>query len=345
MDFINGVKPVDGDKFLIENSSSQVSKSGTDFDRIYNELTAPDSLENIFAEASKKFGINENFLKAVAKAESGFDPEAESYCGAQGIMQLMPFTQESYGVTDPFDARQSIMAGAELLSELLDNYDGNATLALAAYNAGSGSVSRYGGVPPYDETLAYIDRINEFLDGALSNDSKSISDARSTDFSNTKNINVPDSSNLSNNTYVAPVFEEMVPDKIASSSRLGTRGNKPLLDISEYQYVINTLKEVFSKIIKINSNESDDNLSYKLYNELTRGSSTIKDLQEVRDSLKDTTKNFLAHGSGMSFNVAQINYNMLNSNTYDGMIRNDAQALFQAQASMASPLVQKLLDL
>ena len=139
MNTVNYITPSDGDIYLV-NNQTYVNSGGTDFDKIYNNITVDDSLENIFAGAAKEFGINENFLKAVAQAESGFDPDAVSYCGAQGIMQLMPYTAESYGVTDPFDARQNVYAGAQMLSELLDSYDGNATLALAAYNAGSGSV-------------------------------------------------------------------------------------------------------------------------------------------------------------------------------------------------------------
>ena len=165
MNTVNYITPSDGDIYLV-NNQTYVNSGGTDFDKIYNNITVDDSLENIFAGAAKEFGINENFLKAVAQAESGFDPDAVSYCGAQGIMQLMPYTAESYGVTDPFDARQNVYAGAQMLSELLDSYDGNATLALAAYNAGSGSVQKYGGVPPYEETLNYISKINDILGGA-----------------------------------------------------------------------------------------------------------------------------------------------------------------------------------
>ena len=131
MNTVNNISPIDGNAYLVSTGNSINTASGTDFDKIYNDIAVDDSLESIFAGAAKEFGINENFLKAVAKAESGFDPDAVSGCGAQGIMQLMPFTSESYGVTDPFDAKQNIYAGAQLLSELLDNYNGNATLALA----------------------------------------------------------------------------------------------------------------------------------------------------------------------------------------------------------------------
>ena len=192
MSTVNNISPIDGSAYLVSTGNSVNATSGTDFDKIYNDIAVDDSLESIFAGAAKEFGINENFLKAVAKAESGFDPDAVSGCGAQGIMQLMPFTSESYGVTDPFDAKQNIYAGAQLLSELLDNYNGNATLALAAYNAGSGSVQKYGGVPPYDETVNYINKINDILGGSLAGDSKTVDGASTTDFSVAQNVIAPD---------------------------------------------------------------------------------------------------------------------------------------------------------
>ena len=114
MSTVNNISPIDGSAYLVSTGNSVNATSGTDFDKIYNDIAVDDSLESIFAGAAKEFGINENFLKAVAKAESGFDPDAVSGCGAQGIMQLMPFTSESYGVTDPFDAKQNIYAGAQL---------------------------------------------------------------------------------------------------------------------------------------------------------------------------------------------------------------------------------------
>ncbi len=110
MSTVNNISPIDGSAYLVSTGNSVNATSGTDFDKIYNDIAVDDSLESIFAGAAKEFGINENFLKAVAKAESGFDPDAVSGCGA-GIMQLMPFTSESYGVTDPFDAKQNIYAG------------------------------------------------------------------------------------------------------------------------------------------------------------------------------------------------------------------------------------------
>jgi soluble lytic murein transglycosylase-like protein len=133
-------------------------------------------LDAIFASASSNTGVDANLLKAVAQAESGFDTEAVSSCGAMGIMQLMPSTCSSYGVSDPFDAAQNVNAGAEVLSDLLERYGWNLTLSLAAYNAGSGNVDKYGGVPPFAETTAFIDKVMNLYDSYSEESSSQVSD-------------------------------------------------------------------------------------------------------------------------------------------------------------------------
>ncbi|GAB3348007.1 hypothetical protein GCM10027430_08280 [Lysobacter tyrosinilyticus] len=112
-----------------------------------------------FRRAAKKHNVDDAWLRAIAHAESGFDAKAVSPKGAQGVMQLMPETARSYGVTDAFSAGQSIDAGARHLQVLLRRYRGDFTLATAAYNAGIGAVARFGGVPPYRETQAYIAKV------------------------------------------------------------------------------------------------------------------------------------------------------------------------------------------
>jgi soluble lytic murein transglycosylase-like protein len=104
-------------------------------------------------------GVDPSLVKAVALVESGFNPKAKSAKGAQGLMQLMPATAAQYGVTNLRDPYQNLSAGAKHLRGLLDLYDGDVTLALAAYNAGSGAVTRYGGVPAYAETQDYVKKV------------------------------------------------------------------------------------------------------------------------------------------------------------------------------------------
>jgi soluble lytic murein transglycosylase-like protein len=104
-------------------------------------------------------GVDPSLVKAVALVESGFNPKARSSKGAMGLMQLMPTTAAQYGVTNIRDPYQNLNAGAKHLRGLLDLYDGDVTLALAAYNAGSGAVTRYGGVPAYAETQDYVKKV------------------------------------------------------------------------------------------------------------------------------------------------------------------------------------------
>ena len=114
------------------------------------------SLNDVFRSAAEKYGVPLTLLKAVAKAESDFDPSAVSSCGAEGIMQLMPSTAASLGVKDSFDPEQNIMGGAKYLGQLLTSFGGDPKLAVAAYNAGGGAVRKYGGIPPYKETQNYV---------------------------------------------------------------------------------------------------------------------------------------------------------------------------------------------
>ncbi|MFI4968921.1 MAG: lytic transglycosylase domain-containing protein [Lysobacterales bacterium] len=123
-----------------------------------------DAYRTEIAAAAADYGVDSSLLRAVIHAESAFNPLAVSNKGAQGLMQLMPDTASGLGVTDTFDATQNIRGGARYLSELLKDFNGDAQLATAAYNAGPGAVQKYHGVPPYDETQLYVQRVATLRD-------------------------------------------------------------------------------------------------------------------------------------------------------------------------------------
>ena len=109
--------------------------------------------------AATSNGIDPALLKGLVAQESGFDPNARSGAGAVGLTQLMPGTAASLGVSDPTDPAQSLQGGARYLRQQLDRFGGDERLALAAYNAGPGAVTKYGGVPPYAETQGYVNKV------------------------------------------------------------------------------------------------------------------------------------------------------------------------------------------
>ena len=118
----------------------------------------PKAIPQMIDEAAGRHGLPPAFVRSVAKAESGMKADAVSRAGAIGVMQLMPATAAALNA-DPADPEQNIEAGTRYLRDLLVKYDGDAAKALAAYNAGPGAVDRYNGVPPYSETVTYVDRV------------------------------------------------------------------------------------------------------------------------------------------------------------------------------------------
>jgi hypothetical protein len=123
--------------------------------------TSSAAFDRLIAREARRHGVSPALVKAVVKAESNFHPEAVSSQGAQGLMQLMPDTADSLGVSDPFRPEENVWGGTRYLREMLDRYR-NVRHALAAYNAGPSAVDRFGGVPPYPETQEYVDRVLDY---------------------------------------------------------------------------------------------------------------------------------------------------------------------------------------
>lgn len=167
------VNAVQGAGGPASQNNTQAVGSEQDFS---SYLPATASLDQIFEEASWTYNVPKDLIKAIAKAESDFNPNATSRAGAQGIMQLMPATARELGVSDAYDPYQNIMGGTKYISQMLAKYDGNISLALAAYNAGSNNVAKYGGIPPFKETQNYVVKVTGYMNAGVSapNDSYAV---------------------------------------------------------------------------------------------------------------------------------------------------------------------------
>lgn len=330
---INPIQVLDGNAYLVADAGSTAAVSA-DFDNIYNQTGEASSLDDIFNSVAAEYGVDVKLLKAVAQAESGFDTNAVSCCGAMGIMQLMPTTAQSLEVEDPFDARQNITGGAKMLAYLLDDYNGNITLALAAYNAGSGSVQKYGGVPPYDETLGYIKKINDILGGALEHDSRTIEGAQKTNLSSAADEAAPDaaikgSAAVMQAANTIPIGMNRYSTAGTASLAYLTTGSakiadERLFDYEDYAYFKETVEQLLQKL----TGQDAEN---------TAGVTGLS-AEKLPEGVPDISAQLL----GTS--IANQGLYSAVSQGIEGIMKNSPQSLYEAQASVISPLIAQMQD-
>jgi soluble lytic murein transglycosylase-like protein len=135
----------------------------------FSSSVNPAEYDQIISTCSVKYGVSQSLIKAVIHAESGYNPNAVSSKGASGLMQLMPGTARSLKVSNSFDPKDNVEGGVKYLRFLLDTFRGDVSLAVAAYNAGLNKVAKYGGIPPYNETRTYVNRVLSYMQSYQAN--------------------------------------------------------------------------------------------------------------------------------------------------------------------------------
>ncbi|MFQ7575557.1 MAG: lytic transglycosylase domain-containing protein [Lachnospira sp.] len=318
MNFVEHINLLDGNKYLVANTVSDNSDKVTvNFNDYLKKNSQDIKYEDIFNQVSAQTGVSAQLLKAVAQAESGCRSDAVSSCGAVGVMQLMPATAKAYGVTDPFDAYENISGGAKLLSDLLEKYNGNVTLSLAAYNAGSGNVSKYGGVPPFKETINYIDKINKLLSNALDNDSTTIEGAQPTQ-----------------GIFISDADDSVDWPDIQLSQNILEKSLQLSAKSDNFSYNELLLKRIYETIMAVDAEDQNKTGNTDVIN----GVVTAEEIS-YNNNTQTSADNYIDASWVSSFVMPAT------AHAIDSIIKSSPQSLYEAQAYAVSPLIAQLKDI
>lgn len=318
MNFVEHINLLDGNKYLVANTVSDNSDKVTvNFNDYLKKNSQDIKYEDIFNQVSAQTGVSAQLLKAVAQAESGCRSDAVSSCGALGVMQLMPATAKAYGVTDPFDAYENISGGAKLLSDLLEKYNGNVTLSLAAYNAGSGNVSKYGGVPPFKETINYIDKINKLLSNALDNDSTTIEGAQPTQ-----------------GIFISDADDSVDWPDIQISQNILEKSLQPAAKSDNFSYNELLLKRIYETIMAVDAEDQNKTGNTDVINDVV----TAEEIS-YNNNTQTSADNYIDASWVSSFVMPAT------AHAIDSIIKSSPQSLYEAQAYAVSPLIAQLKDI
>lgn len=318
MNFVEHINLLDGNKYLVANTVSDNSDKVTvNFNDYLKKNSQDIKYEHIFNQVSAQTGVSAQLLKAVAQAESGCRSDAVSSCGAVGVMQLMPATAKAYGVTDPFDAYENISGGAKLLSDLLEKYNGNVTLSLAAYNAGSGNVSKYGGVPPFKETINYIDKINKLLSNALDNDSTTIEGAQPTQ-----------------GIFISDADDSVDWPDIQLSQNILEKSLQLSAKSDNFSYNELLLKRIYETIMAVDAEDQNKTGNTDVIN----GVVTAEEIS-YNNNTQTSADNYIDASWVSSFVMPAT------AHAIDSIIKSSPQSLYEAQAYAVSPLIAQLKDI
>lgn len=299
MRFIEGIGYIDDNTIIANNMvSKKTAADKAGFDSLLaaetNKLDSSEnvcSLDDIFREAAGTYNVSYDLLKAIAYNESGFQSDATSQAGAQGIMQLMPQTAAAMGVEDAYDPYQNIMGGAKLISTLSDMYDGNQTLIIAAYNAGSGNVAKYGGVPPFKETQNYVSKVLNTLNSGVTVSGQNVTQTKSASISDAE-------ASASQTTSIASTAD-------GSSNYING------LTYEEYQLLItyfDTMMDIISQMGETGSDDNQDNDDDSLSDLFRLGTQNNATTLSALSSASYTTESN-TNGELMSILAGSITYN------------------------------------